>query len=51
MSQIKGKDASTSWEKPKAKEGFDLETPKAQGEAQSTKLKQMLAGLKSNKDI
>lgn len=40
----------SSWKKPEAKEGFSLETPKVNAEVQSTKLKQMLAGLKSSKE-
>ena len=34
------------WKKPEAKPGFSLDTPRGDGEANSTKLKQMLAGLK-----
>jgi len=46
-SNVGGESNSTSkqWDKPQAREGFDLES-KGGGEIQSTKLKQMLAGLK-----
>ncbi len=56
MSQIKSKamddsgDAPAKFEKPKGTPVWE-QPPKVSGEAQSTKLKQMLAGLKSNKDI
>ena len=39
-----------SWERAQPKEGFDLEKPAPKAEVESTKLKQMLSGLKSNKE-
>ena len=58
MSQIKRNtqpadddSAPAAYEKPRAKDGVDPFAPKVNAEVQSTKLKQMLAGLKSNKDI
>jgi len=54
MSQIKSQ--ATTWEKPALKAGvpdpLDIPPggPKVSGDAQSTKLKQMLAGLKSKVD-
>ena len=43
---------SKPWAKPQAKEGFDLEAPQATpgSSVESTKLKQMLAGLKAKQD-
>lgn len=57
MAQIKGKSNDTAggepkpgWEKPRAKEGVDpfAPQPKVSADVQSTKLKQMLAGLKKS---
>ena len=39
---------SVSWERPKAKEGFDLEAPKVTADVQSAKLKQLLGQIKQS---
>jgi KaiC/GvpD/RAD55 family RecA-like ATPase len=41
---------SKSWPKPEPRPGFNLTTPSGDGEVQSAKLKQMLAGLKSKSE-
>ena len=49
-SQVKpaeGESSSPPWERPKAKEGFNLETPKVTADVQSAKLKQLLGQIKS----
>lgn len=48
MDQIK--DSPKQFIKPEAKPGMGLDIPNASGEAQSTKLKNMLAGLKSKSE-
>ena len=48
-SQVKpaeGESSSPPWERPKAKEGFNLETPKVTADVQSAKLKQLLGQIK-----
>jgi archaellum biogenesis ATPase FlaH len=44
------KQPAVTWDKPKAKEGIDPFAPKVTGEAQSTKLKQMLANMKNTSE-
>jgi len=39
---------SAPWERPQAKEGFELETPKVTADVQSAKLKQLLGKIKTN---
>jgi hypothetical protein len=39
---------SAPWERPQAKEGFDLEAPKVTADVQSAKLKQLLGKIKTN---
>ena len=39
---------SVPWERPQAKESFDLETPKVTADVQSAKLKQLLGKIKTS---
>ena len=39
---------SVPWERPQAREGFDLETPKVTADVQSAKLKQLLGKIKTS---
>jgi len=39
---------SVPWERPQAKEGFELEAPKVTADVQSAKLKQLLGKIKTN---
>jgi KaiC/GvpD/RAD55 family RecA-like ATPase len=39
---------SAPWERPQAREGFDLETPKVTADVQSAKLKQLLGKIKTS---
>jgi hypothetical protein len=39
---------SVPWERPQAREGFDLEAPKVTADVQSAKLKQLLGKIKTN---
>jgi KaiC/GvpD/RAD55 family RecA-like ATPase len=50
MDQIKNNDPPKQFPKPEAKPGMGLEVPTVSAEVQSTKLKSMLAGLKSKSD-
>jgi hypothetical protein len=50
-SQVKsaeGESSTPPWERPKAKEGFNLETPKVTADVQSAKLKQLLGQIKAS---
>jgi hypothetical protein len=39
---------SVPWERPQAREGFDLEAPKVTADVQSAKLKQLLGKIKTS---
>jgi hypothetical protein len=50
-SQVSAADAddtkSTPWQRPQAREGFELEAPKVTADVQSAKLKQLLGKIKT----